>query len=384
MAELGPARPANPPGELAAVLMMMATVLALYMPGHLRTLPLLPALVYIVLNRKAVTIESALRTWALLFVSWLVIFSLLADDMSTAWKGTYDILRGCLYFFTGYFFGTRLQADRHYPWLLLMLAAVLAGSFLFHQAPAVTDSHSAGFYGYHANPNNSAFVVVLVLAFVLPVLYPPRKPATGVVTGLAGIAMSLPLLYLANSRNAWLAVCLGLSALGIASLQGRRSLRMVTAAGGLVLLAVILLFFNRKGFSIPARIDTWTRLVEITLSEHPWLGHGINNTKAVLANAGSPVQTAHNLLVDVFVSTGIIGTLLFVALSAGLLLILAGNSYRVTTAFQIGLAGLVMFGTVSMFDLKFASITLMGAFAFFTGVMYSGSPRSGGEPAGTA
>lgn len=384
MAELGPARPANPPGELAVVVLMLATVLALYMPGHLRTLPLLPALIYLVLNRSAVSVEPALQIWALLFVAYLAMFSLLANDLSTAWKGTYDILRGCLYFFTGYCFGTRLQANRHYPWVLLLLTAVLAGSFLFHQAPAVTDSQSAGFYGYHANANNSAFVIVLVLAFVLPVLFPPPKPATGMVAGLAGIATSLPLLYYASSRNAWLAVFLGLTVLGIASLRGRRSLRVVTGAGGFVLLAVLLLYFNRKGFSIPARTDTWTRLVDITVSEHPWLGHGINNTKAVLSNAGSPVQTAHNLLVDVFVSTGIIGTLLFGALFTGLVLILARNSYRVTTAFQIGLAGLVMFGSISMFDLKFASITLTGALAFFTGVLYSGAHRPAGDSAGAA
>ena len=155
--------------------MMMATVLALYMPGHLRTLPLLPALIYVLLDRKAVTIDHAIKIWAILFVAYLATFTLLAENVFTAWKGMYDILRGCLYFYTGYFFGKRLQPEKHYPWLLLILVAVLAGSFLVFQEASGSGSHPAGFYGFHPNPNNSAFVVIVLLAFVLPVLFPPQK-----------------------------------------------------------------------------------------------------------------------------------------------------------------------------------------------------------------
>jgi len=364
--------------ELAVVVIMMTTVLALYMPGHLRTLPLLPALVYILLNRKAVHIDTSIKIWALLFVSYITIFTLLAENVFTAWKGMYDILRGCLYFFAGYFFGKKLQAERHYPWLLLLLVVVLAGSFLHYQEAYEDGRNLSGFYGYHANANSSAFVVVAVLAFVLPVLFPPGKPATSLMTGAAGIGMGLILLYLANSRNSWIAVFLGLTALGVATLRNNRTLLMVLGCIQIILLAVVLLYFNQKGFSMPVRLDTWARLIEITVTEHIWLGHGINNTKEILTNAGSAVLIAHNLFVDIFVSTGIIGTLIFTALCSGLALILARRNYRIATAFQIGMSGLVMFGFISMFDLKFASLTLTGTFAFFTGVVYSQSIKAEG------
>ena len=380
MAKLGPGttreRDGSQAGELAVVIMMMTTVLALYLPGHLRTLPLLAALVYIWLNRQAVTVDSALKIWATLFVCYLATFSLLAENMPTAWKGTYDILRGCLYFFAGYFFGIKLQVARHYPWLLLILVAVLAGSFLSYQEFPAPVARSGGFYGYHANPNNSAFVVVVVLAFVLPSLFPPRISTPGLLTGAAGTGIGLLLLYHANSRGAWLAVFLGLSVLTITSLRNNRSLLVPLVSVQASLLAAVLFYFNWKGFSMPVRLDAWTRLIEVTVKDHVWLGHGINNTKEVLLHAGSPVLIAHNLFVDIFVSTGIVGSLAFCALCIGLVLILARNGYSTATAFNIGLCGLVMFGMISLFDLKFASLTLTGTLAFFTGVVYSRPGRT--------
>jgi O-antigen ligase len=351
--------------------MMMTTVIALYMPGHLRTLPLLAALIYCALNRKAIDTGSALRVWALLFLAYLAMFTVLAENVPVAWKGMYDILRGCLYFFTGYFFGKTLRTDRHYTWLLLILLAVLAGSFLLHQQPTGPGSHPAGFYGYHPNPNNAAFVVMVMLAFILPVLFTPRQPVASRVIGLAGFGTALVLLYYANSRNAWIALFLGLMAVGGTALRNNRRLLIVLGATQLSLLAMVLLYFNLKGFSMPVRIEVWSRLIAMTADEHPWLGYGINNTKEVLNSAGLPVLIAHNLLVDIFVSTGIVGTLLFAALGSGLLVILFRHACSAATTFRIGLAGLVMFGFMSLFDLKFASITLIGAFAFFSGAAYS-------------
>ena len=362
--------------ELAVVVIMMTTVLALYMPGHFRTLPLIPALIYILLNRKAVEINTAIKIWAILFISYIAIFTLLAENVFTAWKGMYDIIRGCLYFFTGYFFGIKLQAEKHYPWLLLILAAVLAGNFLGHHEASVSGSLHGGFYGYHPNPNSSAFVVVVLLAFVLPALFPPKKPVTSLLIGMVGIGMGLILLYYASSRSAWIAVFLGLTALTVATLRNKRNLLVALGFAEVVLLAVVLLYFNQKGFSMPVRLDTWNRLIEITANEHIWLGYGINNTKEVLANAGLTVLIAHNLLVDIFTSTGIIGTLIFAALCIGLVLILARINHTVTIAFQVGLSGITMFCFISMFDLKFASLALIGTFAFFSGVIYSQSVKT--------
>lgn len=364
-----------PAKDLGVVVIMMTTVLALYMPGHLRTLPLIPALVYILLHRNVLAIDTAIKIWALLFIAYIATFSLLAENTSTAWKGVYDILRGSLYFFTGYFFGKKLQAESHYPWLLLILVSVLAGSFLGYHEPSGAGSHPAGFYGYHPNPNNAAFVVVILLAFVLPVFFNPVRSATGLLTAAAGTGMALVLLYYTNSRNAWIAVFLGLTVLTATTLRNNRTLLVVLGSLELILLAVILLYFNQKGFSMPVRLESWTRLIDITVNDHIWLGHGINNTKEVLTAAGLPMLIAHNLFVDIFVSTGTIGTLIFSALIIGLILIMVRKNYDVAAAFHIGLCGLVMFGSISMFDLKFASLTLIGTFAFFTGLVYSRSIR---------
>jgi hypothetical protein len=79
--------------------------------------------------------------------------------------------------------------------------------------------------------------------------------------------------------------------------------------------------------------------------------------------------------VDIFVSSGMVGTLLFTLLGIALVVVLARKTCSTATATRIGLAGLLMFGFMSMFDLKFASVTLSGALAFFTGAAYSGASR---------
>lgn len=362
-------------GELGVAALMMATVIALYLPGHWRTLPLIPALIYSLLNRNVIDIDRTLRIWTMLFLCYVAVFTLLAENVPVAVKGMYDILRGCLYFFTGYFFGKTLRTDRHYTWLLLVPLAVLAGSFLLHQQPVTPGTHPSGFYGYHPNPNNSAFVVVVVLAFVLPAVFMPHKSVTRLSLGVAGLGMGLVLMYYANSRNAWIALFLGLTVTAVTGLRDRRKLLIGLIVTQLLLLAIVLLYFNQKGFSMPVRIDIWARLLEMTVSEHPWLGYGINNTKEVLTRAGLPVLIAHNLFVDIFVSSGMVGTLLFTLLCIALVVVLARKTCSTATATRIGLAGLLMFGFMSMFDLKFASVTLSGALAFFTGAAYSGASR---------
>jgi O-antigen ligase len=80
---------------------------------------------------------------------------------------------------------------------------------------------------------------------------------------------------------------------------------------------------------------------------------------------------AHNLFVDVFVSTGLIGLMIFLFLSIACVWIFCKKNYNINTAFYIGISGFIMFSIISMFDLKFAGLQFIGAVAYFLGVIYS-------------
>ena len=150
--------------ELSVLFILTATVLALYIPSGFRTLPLALSLVYIFVNRKEICVDRNQMIWLLSLLIFVLMFTLSAENITSARKGLYDIFRGCIYFLPGYFFGKRLLTNHQYSWLLLLVFIVLAGNFfIYHEPP--------GFYGYQQNPNNTAFGVALLMIFMLPVLF---------------------------------------------------------------------------------------------------------------------------------------------------------------------------------------------------------------------
>ena len=97
----------------------------------------------------------------------------------------------------------------------------------------------------------------------------------------------------------------------------------------------------------------------------------LSYTKEILIAAGLPALMAHNLFVDVFVSTGLIGLVIFIFVSVSGFWVFYKKSYDKNTAFYIGITGLIIFGFISMFDLKFSGLQFIGVIAYFLGVVYS-------------
>jgi len=350
--------------ELLVLLVLTATVLALYIPSGIRTLPLAISLVYIFVNRKDIYVDKDLKVWLWFFLFFVLMFTLSAENTTSARKGLYDILRGCIYFLPGYYFGRRLLAHKQYSWLLVLIFLLLAGNFFISHGPA-------DYYGYQKNPNSTAFGVALLMTFILPIFFLPKNKIVSIVIGSIGIITGLVLLYYANSRSVWVALFLSLVALTM--IRNRENSRLIVTLVLLqtLFLGIVLFYFNHKGFAIPVRVAIWNELLEHTVNNHVWLGYGINNTKEILIAAGLPALMAHNLFVDVFVSTGLIGLVIFIFVSVTGFWVFYKKSYYKNTAFYIGITGLIIFGFISMFDLKFSGLQFIGVIAYFLGVVYS-------------
>jgi hypothetical protein len=352
--------------ELSVLFVLTATVLALYIPSGFRTLPLAFSLVYIFMHRMEICVDKDLKIWLLAFLFFVLIFTLSAENISSARKGLYDIFRGCIYFLPGYYFGKRLLTNKQYSWLLMLVFILLAGNYFIYHEPV-------DFYGYHQNPNNTAFGVALLMIFMLPILFSQKIVLVNIVIGSIGIITGLALLYAANSRSTW--VALFISFMALTMIHNRKNSRLIVTLVILqaLLLGIVLFYFNHKGFAMPVRIAMWNELIDHTINNHIWLGYGINNTKELLVALGLPALMAHNLFVDVFVSTGLIGLMIFLFLSIACAWIFCNKNYNITTVFYIGISGFVMFGFISMFDLKFAGLQFIGVVAYFLGVIYSQS-----------
>ena len=147
------------------------------------------------------------------------------------------------------------------------------------------------------------------------------------------VAVHAVLLLLANSRMA-LAMALLTAGVMLFTLGHRRVLCMGAVAASLLgvlylvldpgmlmaetaLLSVV--GFARRGeslhllFSLTGRTELWEAIWE-SIQRSPWIGHGyfVTSWNGLLNVWSGPAnRTAHNILLQVLVSTGIVGTLLF-------------------------------------------------------------------------
>lgn len=162
---------------------------------------------------------------------------------------------------------------------------------------------------------------------------------------VAGIAVSLPCLFLTGSRTFWVAATVSMGAVGIRYVRWHRTFVRVVAA--LIIAALCLgivigtqvtpeqwakIFRQDSIESLSGRTSMWAHALQ-RYWEHPWLGYGFTAGGMVLnesgwrgaggASSNSPSQgavTLHNGYVQALLDSGGIGVALYVAviLSAAL------------------------------------------------------------------
>lgn len=335
------------------------------------TLLLLPALLLAYLRRTEFRIDPELKRIAMLLLLYVVVFSLVSTDPSRSAKGAYDILRGLLVFVPAVWLGTRLATGQGQPLALLIGLAFSLVNFAF---PVINGNQA--FYGYHDNPNNVAVALTAHL-FLLAALYPRSGEGYRTWHRLAfAIALGslLYLLVLANSRGSWLGVAAAFSWIVLLqpNISRRIKLALVIAAVAGVLALVTLVDLKGFGYgTVGARLVIWHGLWSLTVADHLWLGYGINYVKDLLTASGLPTLTAHNVLLELFVSTGLVGIAAFLAIAYRLAAFLLRQDYARGSVLYAGVGGLAAFLVMGQFDLKFASFKFIAMLSCFLGLIYS-------------
>ena len=230
------------------------------------------------------------------------------------------------------------------------------------------------------NPNNVAVTLVFLLSLSLPSLRSTDRHAAVLFLAGLGLLAALYLLVLTNSRAAWLgcAVAAGTLVFSVRTLSAR--LRIALLALIIAALLGTLYFLNTQGLELNLRDLIWGALFEETLKSNPWLGYGINYTKELLPIVNAPFQTAHNLFLEFFVSSGLVGLVLMLYIFYRLAKHYAGFHFDRAVLFHSGIFGLLAFLVMDQFDLKFASYRFFGSHCFFLGLIYAHRQRRAAEP----
>lgn len=155
----------------------------------------------------------------------------------------------------------------------------------------------------------------------------------------AGLVVAVVLLVASGTRGAWLGVAVAVVVIGVAGVRSTKGKRVL--AGTLVVLALLagLTVFTGRwgsaGGAIEGRVRTWQVAARV-LAEHPWFGVGpemfgeafaeqVDETFVIDYSRDQVNDRAHNGLLDLAVSAGLIGLVGYL-LVLGWVLAIAGRA----------------------------------------------------------
>ena len=215
--------------------------------------------------------------------------------------------------------------------LLLALALSLA---LWLLAPGLALSPMDGgrvlrLGGVFGSPNilgRAAALALLLAVLAWPLL--PRAQALALL--LTALLLGGSALVLSDSRGSAAALAVALLAVLLAGRPLWTAALLLAAVASVLTLAIwpdalrgLVAQLSRSGrasevFSFTGRTDIWSAVTDL-IAQSPWLGHGFASTRELLPTAfrgayGWTTTSAHNLWLQVWVTTGAVGLLLLLAL----------------------------------------------------------------------
>lgn len=344
--------------------LLVAAVFAVYTPWSIRTPLVVLALLVAWKERSLLTVDPEFKRVMAILAAFIIVFTVVSSDSARSVKGAYDMFRGMLMFFIAYLLAIRIEDPRKHAVLTILASMAILGTFAFPR-------NHGDYYGFHINPNNSAVTTTVLVLLAIPLLNDHKERLVSWLVAAAGLLGAAGLLVLANSRGTWL---------GLLGAGGIMLVFMASGTGRVAKLVALLLFSavaallfhaNTKGLSLNYRDQIWGGLLEITLRDAPLLGFGLNVTKDVMAANGLPELTAHNIFLEVLVSSGFLGMLVFAYFVYRLCRHLASLQYRHGVSFYVGLAGMTAFLIMGQFDLKLSSFRFMATMSLFLALLYS-------------
>ena len=275
--------------------------------------------------------KLGLLRWIALLIAWLCLSTLWADPLNGRASVSVGI-RGLLVFcFVVALAECELRGQLE-KWMGVALtvvgvAAVLAALVNF----VITDPDDGRLSGMGQLDTHvvAAWVYGVVLLFVLQMSLTSRSRAVKTL-GFCVVSLIAVAVILSDSRNAWVAVALGVLALVASHKVGDvRQFVVAVATGAVIFGTCILVALATDGgreLMLPRglsyRPTIWSATLERIFDSNPWIGLGIT-TPDLITRDGLTFQHPHNMYLAVLFQGGLIALSLYVVVlvkSIGVLL----------------------------------------------------------------
>jgi len=183
--------------------------------------------------------------------------------------------------------------------------------------PAVPN-YNGRIVGTMGNPNFLGGWLAMALPLAMGEMEKLKLKQKSIINFLL-LALSLTAIFLSGSRGAWLAVGL----VGVLWLLVRRKFKILV----ILLVSFSLIFFHLRGGRLfiftpwVSRDSIWENRLIIwqegikAAAKQPIFGYGQENFELIFpADRRLPVDNAHNLFLEILLSSGIIGLLIYLAI----------------------------------------------------------------------
>jgi hypothetical protein len=352
----------------------VAASTTIWLPFKEKAFLLLLGVISLFIAHKQWSLRRELKLIIVGFILYLVIFTIISEDAHRSIKGLYDITRGLLLLPIGILIG-RLWSEstfNHYT-ILVIPTIVLMGNFFY----PVHLGGSFFYFGYEDKPNSAGEVYLgLFMFFFMALGATKERPA---LLGVIALLFMTDLLgmILTNSRGVWLALFSSLLTFLIINTSITLKQKLTILLSSSIIFAYALLVLNHKGLGLALRDNIWANVFTSVTEHSPFLGFGINFSD--FPEIGLEYNHAHNMLLELYASSGIVGLCILFSLLYLLVRHLIQLQFDRNMIFYGGVMGFVAFIIIGSLNVRFSSFSLIGSLSLFFGLFYSQSKEPAPE-----
>lgn len=344
------------------------TLIALHLKGDIGDILGVLILPFLYLSRYEFNIDNRIYKVFILIALYILLFTIISENPKLSFKADVEIFRSFFIVFVGWQFCKRLEGTK-LVWLMsIILFSAVFGNLFFAKTYGYLLGGEQEFFSYHNVPNKSAFMYAFHL-MIAGILFLCSKSSLEKIVNVSTIILCLYLVFLVNCRSVWVGLAASSLYFVWFSFKIGNTLKYIIISAISGIFVLISFFFNIKGIYLSYRDIIWRGLIEVTITNKPFFGFGINTNKGLLET----IQLdhlgvgAHNSFVEIFSSSGILGVIFFSVIIFYLVKILVFSDHNLNRFYIIGFCGLICFVIISLFEMKFFSFHFFSTIWAFVG-----------------
>lgn len=267
---------------------------------------------------------------------------------------------------------------------LTSLLPVTILAIIYSQSPTTFEGRL--FFGLRGNPNGTGYSVLFVL-IILGIAYQAiiqsgkqqRQMKLAIAVNAAAYTTYLAF---SNHRTGWLAATIFYTTMAISMHPSSRMPRAVASLAGLITISASVALLDRKDFytsiiSQTNRLSLWASAIQETINSSPIFGSGFRSFREIIGihshqGYSRAFNHPHNIYVELFFSTGLVG----VAATFWLIASLIKATQHASIDFKRPVISACAAGIVSLliaffFGKQLASFEVTGSLSCLAGVIWA-------------